>query len=113
MTARVHRQHRVVRRQRGPAHAELGGERVGAAAPAPGEEDADGGDRREVPLPPGVPNPLPESFFETAADVFSSTFTISVVLIVLTLIPAFFLPRKKIASPLTEEDMDRGPIMMH
>ena len=65
------------------------------------------------PLPPGVPNPLPESFFETAADVFSSTFTISVVLIVLTLIPAFFLPRKKIASPLTEEDMDRGPIMMH
>ena len=67
----------------------------------------------DKPLPPGVPNPLPESFFDTAADVFSNTFLISVVLIVLTLIPAFFLPRKKIASPLTEEDLDRGPIMMH
>ncbi len=68
----------------------------------------------DKPLPPGVPNPLPESFFDTAADVFSNTFVVSVVLIVLTLIPAFFLPpRKKIASPLTEEDLDRGPIMMH
>ncbi|ANY22107.1 DHA2 family efflux MFS transporter permease subunit [Gordonia terrae] len=67
----------------------------------------------DAPLPPGVPDPLPQSFFETAADVFSNTFTISVVLIVLTLIPAFFLPRKKIASQLTEEDLDRGPIMMH
>ncbi|MHC3002831.1 DHA2 family efflux MFS transporter permease subunit [Gordonia sp. GN26] len=67
----------------------------------------------DKPLPPGVPDPLPESFFETAADVFSNTFVVSVVLICLTVIPAFFLPRKKIASPLVEEDMERGPIMMH
>jgi len=37
----------------------------------------------DKPLPPGVPNPLPESFFDTAADVFSNTFVISVVLICL------------------------------
>lgn len=67
----------------------------------------------DKPLPPGVPDPLPESFFDTAADVFSNTFLISVVLIACTLIPAFFLPRKKIASPLVEEDLERGPIVMH
>ncbi len=56
----------------------------------------------DKPLP-GVPDPLPESFFDTAADVFSNTFLISVVLIACTLIPAFFLPRKKIASALVED----------
>ena len=47
------------------------------------------------------------------AGAFGDTFIVSVGLIVLTLIPAFFLPRKKIASPLVEEDMDRAPIVMH
>ncbi|AZG46065.1 DHA2 family efflux MFS transporter permease subunit [Gordonia insulae] len=58
--------------------------------------------------------PIPASFFDSAADIFGSTFMVSVILIALTLIPAFFLPRKKIASPLVEEDMERSaPVIMH
>ena len=66
-------------------------------------------------LPPEMQGTaLPPSFFESAADVFGSTFLVSVVLIALTFIPALFLPRKKIASPLIEEDMDQpAPIIMH
>lgn len=48
-----------------------------------------------------------------ASDAFGTTFIVSTVLIAITLIPAFFLPRKKIKSPLVEEDMDRSPTMMH
>jgi hypothetical protein len=34
--------------------------------------------------------------------------------VALTLIPAFFLPRKKIQSPLVEEEMDQTPhIALH
>jgi EmrB/QacA subfamily drug resistance transporter len=66
-------------------------------------------------LPPELREaPIPASFFDSAADIFGSTFMVSVILIALTLIPAFFLPRKKIASPLVEEDMDRSaPVIMH
>ncbi len=66
-------------------------------------------------LPPEMQGTaLPPSFFESAADVFGSTFLVSVVLIALTFIPALFLPRRKIASPLIEEDMDQpAPIIMH
>ncbi|MYR06980.1 DHA2 family efflux MFS transporter permease subunit [Gordonia sp. SID5947] len=65
-------------------------------------------------LPADVPAAaVPPSFFESAANAFGSTFVVGTILIALTLIPAFFLPRKKIASPLTEEDMDRAPIVMH
>ncbi|MCH5645427.1 MULTISPECIES: DHA2 family efflux MFS transporter permease subunit [unclassified Gordonia (in: high G+C Gram-positive bacteria)] len=65
-------------------------------------------------LPPEMQNaPLPQSFFESAAEIFGSTFLVAVILIALTFIPAFFLPRKKIQSPLVEEDMDRAPIIMH
>lgn len=53
------------------------------------------------------------SWFDIAADAFSTTFIVSVVLVGITLIPAFFLPRKKIESPLVEEEMDRAPIVMH
>ncbi|GAA3718139.1 DHA2 family efflux MFS transporter permease subunit [Gordonia hankookensis] len=65
-------------------------------------------------LPAGMQGaPVPTSFFEAAANAFGSTFVVGAILIALTLIPAFFLPRKKIASSLTEEDMDRAPIVMH
>ncbi len=65
-------------------------------------------------LPADLQNaPVPSSFFDAAANAFGSTFVVATILIALTLIPAFFLPRKKITSPLIEEDMDRAPIVMH
>lgn len=56
--------------------------------------------------------PLPQ-WLDWAASAFGTTVTVSVVLVALTLIPAFFLPRKKITFPLVEEDMDRAPTIMH
>ena len=60
-----------------------------------------------------APAEPPHQWFSWAAEAFGATFIVALVLIVVTLIPAFFLPRKKIASPLVEEDMDRAPIIMH
>lgn len=51
---------------------------------------------------------------DAAASGFGNTFIVAVVLVAVTLIPAFFLPRKKIDSPLVEEDMDKpAPVIMH
>ncbi|MEP9414696.1 DHA2 family efflux MFS transporter permease subunit [Gordonia sp. VNQ95] len=61
-----------------------------------------------------LPPEPPQQWFEWAANAFGTTFIIATVLVAVTLIPAFFLPRKKIASPLVEEDMDRpAPTMLH
>lgn len=49
----------------------------------------------------------PASWFADAAQAFHTPFTVAAVLVCLTLIPAFFLPRKKIESPLVEEDMEQ------
>jgi EmrB/QacA subfamily drug resistance transporter len=63
---------------------------------------------RGIPVPPGA--------FEHAANAFGSTFVVSAVLIALSLIPAYFLPRKAIAGN-NQESADGGksenPIMMH
>ena len=60
-----------------------------------------------------APQDPPDQWFSWAAEAFGTTFIVAVALIAVTIIPAFFLPRKKIASPLVEEDMDRAPIVMH
>lgn len=57
--------------------------------------------------------PVPDSAFQHAAEAFGHTFAVAVILVALTFIPALFLPRKKIGSPLVEEDMDRTPIVLH
>ncbi|GAC70564.1 DHA2 family efflux MFS transporter permease subunit [Gordonia soli] len=57
--------------------------------------------------------PVPDSAFDHAATAFGHTFVVSAILIAVTLIPAFFLPRKKIQSNLTEEDVNRAPTMVH
>ncbi|MGV9826722.1 MULTISPECIES: DHA2 family efflux MFS transporter permease subunit [unclassified Gordonia (in: high G+C Gram-positive bacteria)] len=70
---------------------------------------------------PGVPPQMhlpatpPDQWFSWAADAFGTTFIVAVVLVGLTFIPALFLPRKKIASPLVEEDVDAAmtPTIMH
>ncbi|GAA3027726.1 MFS transporter [Gordonia defluvii] len=57
-------------------------------------------------LKPGGPVP-PQDWFEQAAAAFTTPFTVAAIVAAITLIPAYFLPRKKIASPLVEEDMDQ------
>ncbi len=56
-------------------------------------------------FPPGTQPSA--SWFADAAHAFHSPFTVATALVVCTLIPAFFLPRKKIESPLVEEEMDQ------
>lgn len=60
-----------------------------------------------------APPQPPLEWFESAASHYGTAFIVATVLVAVTLIPAFFLPRKKIASPLTEEEMDRQPTIMH
>ncbi|NLU81611.1 DHA2 family efflux MFS transporter permease subunit [Rhodococcus sp. HNM0569] len=45
-----------------------------------------------------------------AADAFGSTFVLSVVLIVVTIVPAFFLPRRRPATPVGDT---AAPVAMH
>lgn len=62
----------------------------------------------------GLPVPPPNQWFEWASSAFGQTFIVSTVLIALTVIPAFFLPRTKMQSPLVEEDVTKvTPTMMH
>ncbi|GED96785.1 DHA2 family efflux MFS transporter permease subunit [Gordonia crocea] len=63
-------------------------------------------------FPPGTQPD--DSWFAAAANAFHTPYIVAAVLVVCTLIPAFFLPRKKIDSPLVEEDMDQAPhISLH
>jgi MFS family permease len=50
-----------------------------------------------------------------AAAAFADTFWVAWVLVVLTLIPAFMLPRKRVVGELTDEDLPEGipPVAMH
>ncbi len=59
-------------------------------------------------LKPAAPEP-PHEWFQQAAAAFTTPFTVAAILVAVTLIPAFFLPRKKITSPLVEEEMDQTP----
>ncbi|GAA3955594.1 DHA2 family efflux MFS transporter permease subunit [Gordonia caeni] len=82
-----------------------------------------------------MPDKLPEEFtslpqqvqdaeiakgLADASSAFGNTFIVAVVLVALTFIPAFFLPRKRIAAALPEEVMLEGtdgkpnpPVIMH
>lgn len=53
----------------------------------------------------GVPQPVIDAGLEQAADAFSTTYLVALVLAALTLIPAFFLPRTKPTTPLDPEAM--------
>ena len=65
------------------------------------------------PMPP-LPDTPPDQWFTWAAEAFGVTFIVAVVLVAVTFIPAIFLPRKKIASPLVEEDMGSTvPTILH
>jgi EmrB/QacA subfamily drug resistance transporter len=55
-------------------------------------------------MPPGAV----EQGLSAAADAFGNTFTVALVLLLLTLIPAFFLPRSKPAAPV-----DATQVMAH
>ncbi|RVW10231.1 DHA2 family efflux MFS transporter permease subunit [Prescottella agglutinans] len=56
-----------------------------------------------------VPPSILEQGFDAAAQAFGNTFFVAFVLVLCTLIPAFFLPRRR-TTPTTE---DVQPVMMH
>ncbi|WP_328477889.1 DHA2 family efflux MFS transporter permease subunit [Actinoplanes sp. NBC_00393] len=62
-----------------------------------------------------VPDPsILERGLQFAADSFASTFMVGFVLVLLTLIPAFFLPRKKEKSHLLDDDGSKAaPVILH
>ncbi|GAA4486259.1 MFS transporter [Rhodococcus olei] len=59
-------------------------------------------------LPPGAM----EQGLSQAAEAFGFTFTVALVLLLLTLIPAYFLPRTRPAAPAEGAD-ESAPMMMH
>ncbi|KAA1422647.1 DHA2 family efflux MFS transporter permease subunit [Mumia zhuanghuii] len=59
-----------------------------------------------------VPANLLRQGFAEAADAFGTTFVLATILIALTLIPAAFLPRKRIERD-TEEGAAAAPVVMH
>ena len=60
-----------------------------------------------------VPASVLEQGRSALADAFGSTYTVAFVLIVLCLIPAFFLPRKKVDSSALAEDEVQPLVAMH
>ncbi|MGZ5389880.1 MAG: DHA2 family efflux MFS transporter permease subunit [Aeromicrobium sp.] len=60
----------------------------------------------------GVPKAILDSGFAQAASAFATTFGVAWALIVLTLIPAFFLPRKREVSHLLDDE-SRPPVITH
>jgi len=55
---------------------------------------------------------LPAQALSDSAAAFATTFTVAFALMVLTFVPAFFLPRKK-AAPTPEGEKTAAPVMVH
>jgi len=60
---------------------------------------------------PGGAASIAKGFVE-AADAFATTYWVAWLLVVLTIVPAFFLPRKKEEAHLLDEE-DRPPVVVH
>jgi EmrB/QacA subfamily drug resistance transporter len=60
---------------------------------------------------PGGAASIAKGFVE-AADAFASTYWVAWSLVLLTIVPAYFLPRKKEAALLADEE-DRPPVVVH
>jgi MFS family permease len=63
--------------------------------------------------PVAVPGPVPAAAVEHAANAFGTTFVVSALLIALSLIPAYFLPRRAIAGTPADGEKPQSPIMTH
>lgn len=62
----------------------------------------------------GVPQSVIDSGFVQAASSFGSTFWVAWLLVILTIVPALFLPRKKEVSHLLDDEQgNRPPVMVH
>ncbi|MGZ8705432.1 MAG: DHA2 family efflux MFS transporter permease subunit [Aeromicrobium sp.] len=61
----------------------------------------------------GVPKAILDSGFAQAASAFATTFGVAWALIVLTLIPALFLPRKREVSHLLDDESRPPPVITH
>jgi hypothetical protein len=62
-----------------------------------------------------VPGSVLHQGFQDLADAFASSYWVAFSVLLLTLVPVFFLPRKREVSHLLDDDEDAGtpPIMMH
>ncbi|MGJ9411560.1 DHA2 family efflux MFS transporter permease subunit [Aeromicrobium sp. CF4.19] len=60
----------------------------------------------------GLPGDLISSGLDYAASAFASTFTVALVLVLLTLVPVLMLPRRREESNLLEDE-DRPPVIVH
>jgi EmrB/QacA subfamily drug resistance transporter len=67
------------------------------------------GIRAELEKVPGVL----EAGLQQAGEAFGNTFMVAVVLIALTLIPAYFLPRTKPKAPVEDDKEAAPPLLMH
>lgn len=62
----------------------------------------------------GLPAELIQRGLSFAADAFASTFMVALALVLVAIVPALFLPRKKEESHLLDDvDGDAAPVMMH
>ncbi len=66
---------------------------------------------------PAIAQQLPADLLhrglQFVADSFATTFWVGFILTLLTLVPAFFLPRRRQESSMTESDAAAAPIVMH
>ena len=82
---------------------------IGTAQAAAQDEAVMGGLLQQLG-PDGLEN-LFSTATESSASSFAATFTVALCLLVLTLIPAFFLPRKRPARP--DDEQIRAEVLMH
>ncbi len=64
---------------------------------------------QRFPTPPG----LIDRALEFVADSFATTFWVAFAIVLATFIPVAFLPRRRQASKLTEEDVTTAPLVVH
>ncbi len=62
----------------------------------------------------GLPGDVIQRGLSVAADAFSSTFMVALALVLVAVVPALFLPRKREESHLLDdEDATAAPILLH
>ncbi|GAA2888723.1 multidrug resistance protein B [Actinoplanes cyaneus] len=85
--------------------------------PADGSAVTEAGAAIAAQQNPAIAQQLPPDLLQRGlqfvADSFATTFWVGFGLTLLTLIPAFFLPRRRQASQLTEADAAATPVIMH
>ncbi|MFI1993715.1 DHA2 family efflux MFS transporter permease subunit [Actinoplanes sp. NPDC020271] len=89
----------------------------GVTNPADGSPVTEAGAAIAAQQNPALAQQLPPDLLhrglQFVADSFATTFWVGFALTLLTLVPAFFLPRRRQGSPLTGADAAAAPVIMH